>query len=215
MNGYPENDNNLGYALLQQGAIGTVSASRVSWSGCFSPPANPTGGANYNLSYHYTMRMLNGEPAGRALYRTKEDVTPSGSWMNKMDFNLYGDPTTSLLKPFDAKYVDVMQILDNSGSMSGYTSSSHTDRKIDILQAAANQFVDMMEMDGENKLGLVKFSTTASTLLNLQTFDGGVQTSAHTNIGGIHPDAMTSVGAGMENERFSRTQKSDAPGYRR
>jgi len=96
-NGYPEFDNNLGYALLNQGAIGTVSASRVSWSGCFSSPANPTSGLNYDLSYYYTSRMLQGAAAGRALFLTKDEVAPQNSWMNKMDFNLYGDPSDGLL----------------------------------------------------------------------------------------------------------------------
>ena len=30
-NGYPETSGNLGYCLLKQGAIATLSASRVSW----------------------------------------------------------------------------------------------------------------------------------------------------------------------------------------
>jgi hypothetical protein len=196
-NGHPETSNNLGYSLLKQGAIATVSASRVSWSSCFSPPANPGSGANYNLSYHYAMRVLNSEPAGRALFKTKDDVGPGSSWMNKMDFNLYGDPTTSLLKPYVSKNTDIMQILDHSGSMSGYTASSLTDQKIEILRDAANLFVDMVEVNGNNKLGIVKFSTTATTLMNLQTLTSALKSTAHTQINSLSPYMMTSIGDGL------------------
>lgn len=96
LNGYPENHNNLGYALLKNGSIGTVSASRVSWSGCFNPPPDPNDGFNYSLSYYYTQRILNGLPSGQALYQTKDNVNPGWDWMNKMDYNLYGEPTTSI-----------------------------------------------------------------------------------------------------------------------
>jgi len=197
LNGNPESATNLGYSLLKQGAIATVSASRVSWSGCFSPPANSSSGLNFNLSYFYAMRVLNGEPSGRALFKTKDDVNPASDWMNKMDFNLYGDPTTSLLKPYLSKNVDVMQILDHSGSMAGYTASTMTDRKIEILRDAANQFVDMMEANGNNKLGIVKFSTTATTPMNLQTLTAPLKITAHTQINAVTPTANTSIGDGL------------------
>ncbi|HUX53265.1 MAG TPA: C25 family cysteine peptidase [Williamwhitmania sp.] len=197
LNGYPESATNLGYSLLKQGAIATVSASRVSWSGCFSPPANPASGANFSLSYSYAMRVLNGEPSGRSLFKTKDDVNPAYDWMNKMDFNLYGDPTTSLLKPYLTKDVDVMQILDHSGSMGGYTASTMTDKKIEILRDAANQFVDMMETNGNNQLGIVKFSTTATTPMNLQLLTAPVKITAHTQINALNPTATTSIGDGL------------------
>lgn len=97
LNGYPENKDNLGYALLRQGAITTVSASRVSWNSIFHYPASSSG-TNANLTYFYTKRVMAGSYSGQALYDTKSEVHPDGSWMNKMDYNLYGDPTVSLFK---------------------------------------------------------------------------------------------------------------------
>jgi hypothetical protein len=100
LNGYPEVANNLGYALLRQGAIGTVSASRVSWTYIFNSTwdPNPQSGSNGNLTYHYASRMMKNQTAGHALYQTKADVHPDGNWMNKTDYNLYGDPSSRLIR---------------------------------------------------------------------------------------------------------------------
>lgn len=99
-NGYPENPNNLGYALLKDGAaVSTVSASRVSWylignwnhTNWWSIYAD-----NVGIGYYYMENLLKyGATAGEALYiatATGGSGSYAGSWMNKMDFNLYGDP---------------------------------------------------------------------------------------------------------------------------
>ncbi|MFX1297243.1 MAG: C25 family cysteine peptidase [Promethearchaeota archaeon] len=99
-NGEPENSNNLGYALLKRGAaVSTVSASRVSWylignwnyTQWWDAYADNTG-----IGYYYMENLLkNNMSAGEALYTAKSSGGSglySGSWMNKMDFNLYGDP---------------------------------------------------------------------------------------------------------------------------
>ena len=98
-NGYPENSNNLQYAVLKQGGIGTVSATRVSW---YSPDdeygefdGSPT---NSGIGYEYVHRLVQGLPGGDALYQTKHNMNPNHQcWlMNWYDFNLYGDPAISL-----------------------------------------------------------------------------------------------------------------------
>ena len=70
LNGHPETHNNLGYALLQQGAITTVSSARVSTNVCFNygstPDPKPTSGQNANLTYHYLMRIMQDQSAGHA-----------------------------------------------------------------------------------------------------------------------------------------------------
>ncbi len=108
LNGYPESDNNLGYRLLKDGAaISTVSASRVSWysTGTWSPI--PELADNTGLGYYYMMGLIADEkPAGKALAYAKSycgDYWEGASWMNKFDFNLYGDPAqkyfTEAIKP--------------------------------------------------------------------------------------------------------------------
>ncbi len=98
-NGNPENPNNLGYALLKHGAaISTVAASQVSWYavGEWDETHWNAYSDNTGLGYNYMNFLLRmNETAGEALFRSKfyggEDWD-GASWMNKMDFNLYGDP---------------------------------------------------------------------------------------------------------------------------
>lgn len=101
-NGYPENSNNLGYALLKQGAIGTFSASRVSWYAVAT--WQTYFGSNYadNASFAYKIfdRMAtNGDEAAEALNWCKANFGlanwDASSWMNMLDFNLYGTPDAS------------------------------------------------------------------------------------------------------------------------
>ena len=102
LNGYPENPNNLGYALLKRGAICTVSASRISW---YAVATWSNWGIidNAGIGYEYADHLVNsGESAGKALYDGKNALgNPWGwvGWMNLFDFNLYGDPSLTLAAP--------------------------------------------------------------------------------------------------------------------
>jgi hypothetical protein len=96
LTGYPENSDNLGYALLKNGAVVTVSASRVSYDEHGNWTFDPNSDLNHNMAYYYTKKLIEGgNPAGVALYLTKGDVPYMG--MNQLDYNLYGDPETYLL----------------------------------------------------------------------------------------------------------------------
>ena len=95
--GWPENSNNLAYALLKHGAIATVGASRVSWySGGNWTTYDPTAGTYHNFDYFYTKGVIyDGLPASVALAQQKAPIPQIG--MNEMDFNLYGEPECYLL----------------------------------------------------------------------------------------------------------------------
>ena len=111
-NGYPEVSGNLGYALLKNGAIGTVSASRVSWYYVGQAYGTFDGSqSNAGMGYEYAERLADlGQPAGEALYNMKASITPTGNWflMNHTDFNLYGDPTTSIADTAPPEVPDVV-----------------------------------------------------------------------------------------------------------
>ena len=104
-NGYPEFSNNLGTALLYNGAICTVSASRVSW---YAVTSWSTGLKYYcdnaSIGYYYGNELvINDKKAGVALYDVKSDMGANqytswdgAHWMNLFDFNLYGDPAMPL-----------------------------------------------------------------------------------------------------------------------
>lgn len=98
-NGQPEDTNNLGYALLRQGAIGAFSASRVSWYflGAWSPMNYAD---NASFAYYLFQRMsAMGESAGQALANVRGSLSLANTaelWMNCTDHNLYGDPALGL-----------------------------------------------------------------------------------------------------------------------
>ncbi|MCP4639615.1 MAG: hypothetical protein GY851_04250, partial [bacterium] len=100
-NGWPENTGNLGYSLLKNGAIGTVSASRVSWYAVANWYTGLYSSCGDNASYGYRIfeRMSgSSEDVGTALNWCRGNFGTAwgyNSWMNKLDFNLYGDPSTS------------------------------------------------------------------------------------------------------------------------
>jgi len=95
LNGYPENTNNLQYAILKQGGIASVSASRVSWFNTGTGYGAFDGSTtNSGIGYEYVDRVVSGLTASEALYGAKSGMTPESETrlMNFYDFNLYGDP---------------------------------------------------------------------------------------------------------------------------
>ncbi|MCX8052987.1 MAG: C25 family cysteine peptidase, partial [Armatimonadetes bacterium] len=92
LNGYPENSNNLGYALLKRGAIATNSATRVSW---YYPGQTifTNTDSNAGMAYKYAQKLVRDHlPCGDAHYQMMVEV-PNEIWMNHCVFNLYGDPS--------------------------------------------------------------------------------------------------------------------------
>ena len=100
LNGYPEDSNNLQYSILKNGGIASVSASRVSWFSAYIGYGYFDGSAtNSGIGYEYIERLTQGLSGGKALYQAKRSMYPSQGelLMNWYDFNLYGDPETSLI----------------------------------------------------------------------------------------------------------------------
>jgi len=91
LNGVPEQDNNLGYALLKRGAIGTVSASRIAWGSWTEL------GYLYScdgLNYGFARGIIGGLSAGEALAVARASLLVGG--YTAMEFNLYGDPSAGI-----------------------------------------------------------------------------------------------------------------------
>ena len=92
LNAYPENSNNLGYALLKRGAIATDSATRVSWYYPAQTVFTNTD-SNAGMAYKYALKLVRDHlPCGDAHFEMMIDV-PNTIWMNHCVFNLYGDPS--------------------------------------------------------------------------------------------------------------------------
>jgi hypothetical protein len=91
MNGYPESTNNLGYALLKNGAVATFASTRVSSGSRGNWTYDSTSSANPNFGYKTIDHLINdGYTTGVALYEAKDNVATMT--MNGMNYNLYGDP---------------------------------------------------------------------------------------------------------------------------
>jgi len=95
-NSRPESTNNLGYALLKNGAIATVGGTRSAWY--YVGQTNFTNTSSVGgLGYQYARRLVERESCGQALYNTKEAMS---LWPeNYYVMMLYGDPSVVIFGP--------------------------------------------------------------------------------------------------------------------
>jgi von Willebrand factor type A domain len=106
----------------------------------------------------------------------------------------------------DVKAVDVVIVLDRSGSMGDPDASGGT--KLQAALAAVNNFAGLLEVgrtDGQsNHIGLVSFSTSATTDLVMTTADstllapGGQLAMSLANIASAGPGGCTGMGEGIQ-----------------
>lgn len=119
LNGSPEATDNLGYALLKRGSIGTVSASRVSWYYPGETKYTNTD-SNAGMTYQYAKNLVkNHMSAGQALATTKTTI-PQSIWMNELVFNLYGDPSLKYADRIGPN-IDTFPLPDTDNIISPYT----------------------------------------------------------------------------------------------
>jgi hypothetical protein len=110
LNGYPEEPDNLGAALLGRGSVATFSASR-SAIGEADPEWEPRPhlASATTVTYTFVLRVQQGESAGEAAAYTRWALPADGwdeyyegygldaiGWLTKAEYNLYGDPTLRL-----------------------------------------------------------------------------------------------------------------------
>ena len=98
-NSQPELRNNVSYALLKNGSINTIGATRIS-HGPGSPVSLPNTAGNAGMAYEYARRMIVEEQnSGTALMELKQNLPLQNRWWywkNLCDFNIYGDPEVGL-----------------------------------------------------------------------------------------------------------------------
>ncbi len=98
-NGTPENAGNLGYGLLRNGAVGTISASRESLI-LFKTGNLAESSANiFGVERDFTHNLLRNKSVGESIYLAKEELSENLgriSWSIRLQLNLYGDPSLSL-----------------------------------------------------------------------------------------------------------------------
>jgi hypothetical protein len=103
---------------------------------------------------------------------------------------------------------DVMVVIDRSGSMSMSDGAGRS--KIETARDAVSLFVQLIRAGTGNRLGLVSFSTSASSPVdaNLSPATAGSKTVLVGNapystglVGGLNPNGMTSIGDGLQAAR--------------
>jgi autotransporter-associated beta strand protein len=108
--GCPTSPTNIGYSLLEQGAVATVCASADTWygPGSWQPSFGLAYGDNASYAYYITQQLQStasapfGATVGQALQWTQEHLGTGfgdASWMNVVAANLYGDPSLALFPP--------------------------------------------------------------------------------------------------------------------
>jgi len=148
-NSKPESTNNLGYALLKNGAIATVGATRVSWY--YVGQTNFTNTTSIGgIGYQYAKRLVEKESCGQAIYNTKEELTP-GIWKNYYVMMLYGDPSVVIFGPspdFTVSPTDIFyQVGPHKGPFSSmsrsYTLKNNSASPLDWMAAATADWLDV------------------------------------------------------------------------
>jgi len=98
--------------------------------------------------------------------------------------------------------VDVVQVLDRSGSMGGLASASSTDEKIKVLRDAADHFIQMMKRDVGNQLGLVQFNQDVVPFPmpepHLKLFTTASAADMSGAVTTIDRGGLTSIGDGLD-----------------
>jgi len=96
---YPEESDNLSYALLKNGAIAAVGATREVW---YYPGQSNFFGSHTSagMAFEYARYLIaENKPCGYALHEIKENINPVQTlWMNFTGFCLYGDPEIRLIR---------------------------------------------------------------------------------------------------------------------
>jgi subtilisin-like proprotein convertase family protein len=169
-NAWPEEVNNLSYALLKQGAILTLGATRNSYYYQQHEFSNtPT---DCGMSYRYAKGISEEKSCGEALWGLKEEIS---SWWthNWTLFNPYGDPSVVVMHPApaftitptDAFYSSMDYAAGNSASRT-YTLRNNSDSPLDWTASKSAIWFDLSASSGTIPAG---GSTTVNIALNAQT----------------------------------------------
>lgn len=170
----------------------------------FAPVASSNaGGVRVSLD-------VSGGSSGSGLFDTQGRIV--GVLSNGPPCSLSYFPTATILPDLNAPPEpeatrDVMIVFDRSGSMSLDAGTGRT--KIQEARDAASLFVQLVRAATGNRVGLVSFSTTASTpfpiadvtgpnklaLVGPAPFTGGI-------VGGLTPGGSTTIGGGLEAARL-------------
>ncbi|MDD5312464.1 MAG: C25 family peptidase propeptide domain-containing protein [Dehalococcoidia bacterium] len=175
-NGYPESSSNLQYAILKQGGIGTVGASRVSWY--YIGQTNFVGSpSNSGIGYEYVKRLVANNAAGNALYSTIQSVIPVSDaefLQNAFGFNLYGDPSVTITPtnspPTVTNATGATNITNTTATLNGnLTSNGGLDTTVTIYWGDNDGGTTAGNWDNPVNLGVRSVGAFSTDLTGLTT----------------------------------------------
>jgi len=157
-----------------------------------------------------------GKSFGRAFKEWFDALAPYSdneiSWHYGM--TVIGDP---LVTPCVRTNLEVVHVLDRSGSMKNTASEVSSDTKIQVLRFAADEFVQMMKPDIGNRLALVQFNQ--DTVSFAPIYDTELQELATTPtdhaahlrnaVNSIDASGWTSIGDGLHQARLQFSTHGD------
>ena len=113
--------------------------------------------------------------------------------------------TNEVTQNVSAKPLDIVLVLDQSGSMAynfeGNTTGENTERRQYAMKEAVKNFIDKAYSEnGTHKMAIVTFSEDAAQLANWTTVDASGRTTLINSVEGLDdtPSGATNVAAGMQ-----------------
>ena len=130
----------------------------------------------------------------------KKSVNEKGD-MLKLEAYLTNEVTENV----STKPLDIVLVLDQSGSMAynfeGNTTNKNTERRQYAMKEAVKNFIDKAYSEnGTHKMAIVTFSEDAAQLANWTTVDASGRTTLINSVKGLDdtPSGATNVAAGMQ-----------------
>ena len=113
--------------------------------------------------------------------------------------------TNEVTENVSTKPLDIVLVLDQSGSMAynfeGNTTNENTERRQYAMKEAVKNFIGKAYSEnGTHKMAIVTFSEDAAQLANWTTVDASGRTTLINSVGGLDdtPSGATNVAAGMQ-----------------
>ena len=176
----------------------TSSTNSITVSSNFAVSGGSSGSGLFDAAGRITGVLSVGNPCGHYGYTSPLSYFPTASILT----DISPAPPTPITR-------DVMIVFDRSGSMSLNGASGRP--KIEEARDAAALFVQLVRADTGNRVGLVSFSTTASspvdfliTPVTAASQAGLVGPAPYVSgvVGGLVPGGTTTIGGGIEAARL-------------
>lgn len=113
----------------------------------------------------------------------------------------------------DADPADVVIIMDVSGSMSNAVSTTDSTVKLAAAKTSATEFVNGLSTHSYNRVAVVSFSTTATTVLGLTELTSTGKASVLSAIDGLAADSGTNYDAALK-AAYTILSAAEADGHK-